>query len=108
MPGDNSKSDVDFSVAVTETADGVILSIEVSPGSRQEQFPAGYNPWRQSVGISVKAPAMDGKANKAVCALIAERLGVSRQAVSVISGHTSHLKRVLIQGVTAGQIISLL
>jgi len=49
-----------------------------------------------TVKIKVAAPPDKGKANAELCAFLAERYRVSRDAVSILSGHTSQLKLVRI------------
>ncbi|MDD1729466.1 MAG: DUF167 domain-containing protein [Methanospirillum sp.] len=78
---------------------GVILTLEVSAGSKVERFPSGYNPWRQAVGIQVKAAAIEGKANKAIIHLVAETLSIPKNSVQIISGQTSSIKRIRIEGI---------
>ncbi len=90
-----------------ETADGIIITIEVSAGSKKEIFPDGYNPWRNAFGISVKAPPVGGKANKEIVELIAKRFLLPAQAVTIISGQTSSLKKVRICGISRQQILDL-
>ena len=51
--------------------------------------------------IKVSAPPEGGKANAAICALIAKKLGVKAGAVSVVSGMTNPEKVVLVVGVEA-------
>jgi len=58
--------------------------------------------------ISVMAPPERGKANQAVCALVAARLGLSRSEVTVISGGTARDKTLQLEGVTRGQALALL
>jgi len=49
----------------------------------------------------VTAPPVDGKANRALCKLIAKRLGVARSRVSVARGEKSREKLIEVQGVDA-------
>ena len=42
--------------------------------------------------VRTTAPALDGKANVAVCALVAEHLGVPARRVTIESGHRSRDK----------------
>ena len=49
--------------------------------------------------VRVSAPPVDGKANRAVCRLIARALGVGRTSVSVVRGERSRDKVVEIDGV---------
>lgn len=49
----------------------------------------------------VSAPPVDGKANKALCRLIAKRVGVAPSRVSVVRGEKSRDKVVRVEGVDA-------
>jgi uncharacterized protein len=95
----------DISGAVSEERQGVIISIEVTAGSKEAGFPAGYNEWRRSIGCRVSAPAIEGRANKAIIRLVAEKMGVSASAVSILSGSTSSQKRVLVIGISRQQVL---
>jgi uncharacterized protein len=46
----------------------------------------------------VSAPPVDGKANKALCRLIAKRAGVAPYRVSVVRGEKSRDKLVRVEG----------
>jgi uncharacterized protein len=89
----------DISGALSETADGTVLAIEVSAGSKKAQFPAGYNPWREAVGCHVHAPPHEGKANRDVVSVIAEGFGIPSNRVQIVSGSRSSYKKVLIAGI---------
>ena len=84
--------------AVSEGKDGIVLAVEVTPGAKRDLFPAGFNPWRKTIGCRVAAPALEGRANVAVVSVIAESLGVPRKAVQIQSGATSSLKKVRVAG----------
>jgi hypothetical protein len=56
-----------------------------------------------AVLIRVSAPPVDGKANEAVCRLIAERAGVPRSAVRIVRGESSRDKVVRIDGLSADE-----
>ncbi len=51
--------------------------------------------------LGVTEAAEDGRANRAVCALIAASLGVAQNQVSVVLGATSRQKQLLILGEAA-------
>lgn len=51
--------------------------------------------------IRVTAPPVDGKANAALCALVADRVGVPPSRVSVVRGLTSRDKVVRVEGTDA-------
>jgi uncharacterized protein (TIGR00251 family) len=52
-----------------------------------------------AVVIRVTAPPVDGKANDALCRLIAKAAGVAPSKVSVIRGHAARNKVVRVEGV---------
>jgi uncharacterized protein len=49
--------------------------------------------------IRVTAPPVDGRANEALCRLIARAAGVAPTRVRVIRGHTARDKVVAVEGV---------
>lgn len=55
-----------------------------------------FEPGAECVKLKVSCPPEDGKANKAVLALLAECLGVSKSSVSLLSGETSRNKRIAV------------
>ncbi|MCB9556766.1 MAG: DUF167 domain-containing protein [Deltaproteobacteria bacterium] len=60
------------------------------------------------IKLSVKAPPVDGKANQAVVALIAEALGVPKAQVSVVAGTTGKRKSLRIEGVGTAALLRLI
>jgi uncharacterized protein (TIGR00251 family) len=52
----------------------------------------------------VSAPPVDGRANKALCRLIAKRVGVAPSRVSVVRGQKSRDKVVRVEGVDAAAL----
>lgn len=95
----------DISGAVTEERQGVVISLEVTAGAKEAVFPSGYNEWRKSIGCRVTAPALEGRANKAVLKLVAGRLSVPVSSVSILSGAVSSQKRVLVAAVSRQQVL---
>jgi uncharacterized protein (TIGR00251 family) len=96
----------DISEALVEDRQGVLITIEVTAGARSEAFPAGYNEWRKAIGCRVSAPALDGKANKAVLHLIAGALYIPLSSLSIRSGAASTQKRVLAAGRNKAEILA--
>jgi uncharacterized protein YggU (UPF0235/DUF167 family) len=56
----------------------------------------------------VAAPPLEGRANDALCKLIARRAGVGRGAVSVVRGERSRDKLVRVEGIDEVQLRSAL
>jgi uncharacterized protein YggU (UPF0235/DUF167 family) len=46
--------------------------------------------------VKVAAVPEKGKANRALCEFLAERLGVAKSRVRIVAGETSPLKRIVI------------
>lgn len=87
---------------------GTIMALEVTPNAKHERFPDGYNPWRRTIGCSVSTPPLEGRANRAVIALVAEALGVKKGEVELVAGSTSSLKRILVRGMTMDEVESII
>jgi uncharacterized protein (TIGR00251 family) len=75
-----------------EAGDGsLMLSLHVQPGAKRTGFAGLYG---EAAKVRLAAPPVDGKANAALCAFLAEVCGVPKSAVSLVSGETSRAKRV--------------
>ena len=71
------------------------LSVKVTPKSSSGRIQG----WEGEVlRIAVTAAPEDGKANKAVIALLAKTLKVPKSAIDIASGETSRHKTLLIDG----------
>ena len=68
---------------------GTTLTLHIQPGAKKTEV-AGLH--GDALKIRLAAPPVDGKANAALIAFVAERLGVARSAVSLKSGQTSRRK----------------
>lgn len=56
--------------------------------------------------VKVHAPPIEGRANDALCALLAEHVRVPRRAVEVLRGDTSRQKIVRILGLTSAELLA--
>jgi uncharacterized protein (TIGR00251 family) len=54
--------------------------------------------------VKVHAPPVEGRANDALCAFLADTLGLPRRAVTVLRGDTSRQKVVRIAGLTVADV----
>jgi hypothetical protein len=69
----------------------VLLNIRVKPNSRKEGIEKLED---GSYRVSVNAPAMEGKANQALVALLARHFTVPKSAVRVVKGMKGRYKVV--------------
>ncbi len=90
-----------------ENEDGVtpacLVRVKVVPGASRDEI---VGPLGDRLKVRVSAPPEGGKANKAVCALLARAAGVRAAAVSVVAGHGSAEKTIRIEGRSAAELAS--
>ena len=77
------------------------LSVRLQPRARRDEV---VGERAGAVVIRVTAPPVDGKANEALCRLIAKAAGVPPSRVSVVRGHTARDKVVRVEGVSASAL----
>ncbi|MDD4331720.1 MAG: DUF167 family protein, partial [Methanosarcinaceae archaeon] len=61
-----------FEDAIRALNNGIILEIEVTPGSKRILVPAGYNEWRKRIEVKLTKNAQKGKANEELIANLAK------------------------------------
>jgi len=54
--------------------------------------------------LALTAPPIDGRANEACIAFLAELLNVPRSSVTIAAGHTTRNKLVRVAGVSAAEV----
>jgi uncharacterized protein (TIGR00251 family) len=83
-------------------ADEALLHIRVTPRARRNAL----GPMEEGVlAVRLSAPPVEGAANKALIAFLAEAFGVSRSAVRVESGERSRHKRVRVSDLTLEEVV---
>ncbi len=79
------------------------ISVTVSPGARRSDLVGRHGDgWRARIA----APPERGRANEALCSLLADVLDIPRRSVSVVAGHSARVKVVEIDGLDAAEIDS--
>jgi len=81
---------------ISEKNGGCVIRFRVQPSASKTVLKGVYG---NAMKISLAAPPVDGKANKALRDFLAKRLKIPKSAVSVISGETSRNKVVFCKGV---------
>jgi len=78
---------------------GLTLSVRVTPKASQTGVHGTIAmPDGMALKVAVSAPPDKGKANQAVCDVIAKELGLPKSAVAVISGATDRRKVLRVSG----------
>ena len=85
----------------TESNNAVSFAIKVVPRARKNEI-AGIE--GDAVKIRLNAPPVEGKANAALIAFLAEWLAIRRAQVEIVTGETARRKVVRVRGVPARQI----
>jgi uncharacterized protein (TIGR00251 family) len=78
-----------------------VQEVHLQPGAKS----SGIAGFRDGVlYMRVTAPPHKGQANRAMLALIAQALGVSKSDVAITRGHTSRNKVLVIQGLSPEEV----
>jgi uncharacterized protein (TIGR00251 family) len=78
------------------------LAIRVNPNAGRNEITG----WRDDVlQVKIAAPPEKGKANKELIDFLSKALGVKKDAISIIKGHTSRNKVIAIKGMSREEII---
>ncbi len=77
------------------TLEGWRLALHVQPGAKRTEA-AGLHGDRLKIRIA--APALDGRANEALVAFVAEHLGIPKSRVTLAQGAQSRAKVLAVAG----------
>lgn len=87
---------------LTATEEGVILALKVQPRSSKNQLVGSHN---GVLKVKLTAPPVAGSANKCCCDFLAKLLCVPARDIAIITGATSRHKRVLVKGLSSGDVV---
>jgi len=79
---------------VTLTEKGLLLDVLVQPRASRNEIVGIHD---GCLKIRLAAPPVEVAANKACVEFLAEVLGVSRSRISIVNGHSSRRKRILVE-----------
>ena len=85
--------------------DGIIVSIRVQPRGSKDEIAGVHD---GALKVRLRSPALEDRANEALCDFLAQLLKTPKSAVRILSGHRSRNKRVEIRGITEQQVHALL
>ena len=81
---------------------GTLIQIHVKPKAKKQSI--SCSPEDAECVISVKSAPIQNRANQELLKFIAKRLGISSNQVSIIRGHKTSKKTVLIEGVSPVEV----
>jgi len=79
---------------ISQTPDGITFQVKVVPAGSKTSIEGIYG---DMLKVKLSAAPEKGKANEALLEFLAERLGVKRKFVKIVSGLTSKVKQVAIE-----------
>lgn len=88
-----------------ETSDGVVLNVRAQPRSSRAGLDSLMG---DAVKVRLRAAPVDGKANKELVETLADAFGLPKTRVVFKGGETSKTKRVLLVGLSAAAVDSIL
>lgn len=98
-----------FGVMLRETRDGVRLAVRAQPGAKRTAIVGVYGEGAAAqLKITVQAPPVEGRANEALVAFLAQMFSVPKSAVELVSGESSRSKVFLLRGIKVPQVRSAL
>lgn len=74
-----------------------VIKVKVLPRSSRTEIAGGEN---DVYRVKLTDPPVEGRANKALIAFLAEKLGVPKRDIEIVSGKTGRLKTVRINGMS--------
>jgi uncharacterized protein (TIGR00251 family) len=77
------------------------LAVKAIPGASRDAVEGWMG---DELKVRIRAPALDGRANDALCEFLAASLGVPRRTVSLLRGEKSRHKVIAIEQLTAEEI----
>ncbi|MEX2044812.1 MAG: DUF167 domain-containing protein [Opitutus sp.] len=82
-------------------AESCTISIKAVPNAPRSQIVGWLG---DGLKVKVHAPPVEGRANDVLCEFLAESLGLSRRAVTLVRGGTSRRKVVRIDGLSRAAV----
>lgn len=78
-----------------ETKEGVTVAVRVTPGASANSLTLNLG---TQLGVKLTSPPVEGRANKALIKFLAKRAGVPPSSLTIMQGHSSRDKVILISG----------
>jgi len=84
-----------------DVPDGCTVSVRVHPGAKRDAVTGTH---ADAIKIALSSPPVDGRANDALIAFIAEQLRLPRTRIALLSGVSSRSKVLHITGKSAAEV----
>jgi uncharacterized protein (TIGR00251 family) len=88
-------------ISIRDTSDGATFQVKVQPRAKKSSIVGEVG---EALKLALTAPPIEGRANQACVAFLAELLNVSRSSVTIAAGQSSRNKVIRVAGMTAKQV----
>lgn len=86
---------------ITEGKGGVVFAVRVVPRASKNEIAGVHG---DALKVRLTAPPVEGRANEALIAFLAQRLGVRKSQVEIVAGGTSRRKMVRVSGLSTQEV----
>jgi len=90
---------------IHERDGALVVAVRVQPRASRDEVVGETD---GALKVRLQAPAVENRANDALCEYLAALLKTPKSAVRILSGDRSRIKRIEIRGVTKLQVLGLL
>lgn len=79
----------------------IIFSVRVVPRASRSELVGEQD---GLLRVRIAAPPIDGAANEELVRVLAKEFGVARRRINIISGHSSRVKKISIEGLSPREL----
>ena len=91
----------ELKITGTEAAGSVTFAVRVVPRASKDEIVGVHG---DALKVRLTAPPVEGRANEALIAFLAKRLGVRKGQVEIVAGATSRRKMIHVIGLSAQEV----
>jgi len=88
-------------IPIRNTPSGATFQVKAHPRAKKNAITGEVG---EALKVALTAPPIDGRANEACIAFLAEVLNVPRSSVTIAAGESSRNKMILVSGLSAMQV----
>ena len=88
-------------ISIRDTPDGATFQVKIQPRAKKSAIAGEVG---EALKLTLTAPPIEGRANQACIAFLAELLNVPRSSVTIAAGQSSRNKVIRVVGLSAAQV----
>ena len=90
-----------YMITIRDSPEGATFQVRVQPRAKRN---AVVGEMGDALKLALTAPPVEGRANEACIAFLAELLNVARSSVTIASGESNRNKVIRVAGLSAAQV----